>query len=174
MASLAADILGTYATEQIEILDRLVVCAMGAVYIGNQYSLSIYLKTLRNYCRWNTPFFVRKMGTIRRVTRGLRRRWNELFFIARSEDVISRCESTLIKLLANFSHHNEICLDGNTIGDVVHAFEIVIRYAILTWKYVELCLPINVASDDSIIPLEDVSEDGLMQYYEYRFMNGML
>jgi hypothetical protein len=170
MNSLVYNSFGLYITEQLEQLKRVLVCTMGAIYLDNQNSLHIYLKTLYNCCRSKFYEFGSSLYSVRAITRSLHRGLVELYVIQRPEDVFSRCNSDLYLHLLCFFHHIENVLFGNTADEIIRTFEAVIRYTILTWKYVELCLTLNVM-DESIRALEDLSEITIQQTYEFRFMN---
>jgi hypothetical protein len=173
MSSLVELIFGIYVYKHVENINRLLICAMGAIYVNNQNALNVYLKTLYYYCRGEAYDFARRTYGVRPATRGLIRSFDDLFRLNRSEDVISRFKDTLITHLAEFSHHTEIVLGGTTDYEVIVSFETVVRYTILTWKYVEFCMS-SIVSDDSINILEDLSEAGIQQCYEYRFMHGFM
>jgi hypothetical protein len=158
----------------LEGIHRLIICAMGAIYLNNRESLYIYLKTLHAHCRWSAFYFTRKMTEARTITRNLRHTWLDLMLIARCADVHPRVEARLISHLSGFSHHTELLLDAETRGEAFYLFAIIIEYVILTWKYVDYCLPFDVVHDDSIVRLNNITEENLEQFYEYRFMCGRL
>jgi hypothetical protein len=169
MNSLVNNIFGLYIIEQLERLKRVLVCTMGAIYLNNQNALHIYLKTLYIFCRCKVDEFASCLYRIRAITRGLHRGFVELYVIQRPEDVFSRTNADLNSHLLHFFHHIENVLFGHIADEIVRTFVVVIRFTILTWKYVELCLPLNVM-DESIRALEDLSEITIQQTYEFRFM----
>jgi hypothetical protein len=180
MTSFADDVLGTEITERVEILQRLLSCSLGAIYLNKYDCFDSFLKTLHYYCKSSAYSFIAKFGALRMATRRIRSRWVDLLRICTCEDVLERTDVTeddydvaLLRHLSAFSNQTDFLLDSESRSDIIVAFEAIISITILTWKYIEYCLSADVINNPSILRLEDVSDNGLRTYEEYRYMHGI-
>jgi hypothetical protein len=174
MSSAAISILGPDVLEIVRKVDRLLLCASGAIHTRNEVSLHIFLKTAYDLLEQCAVTSVLCLVKARVITRGLSRFIRELFAIIRAEDVTRRMNVSLLSHLANFSLITEPLFDEFYSRETMKAIEYMIENVMLTVKYIDLCLPVDIMRDDHINCIEDVSEYNISQMYEYRFMCGML
>jgi hypothetical protein len=81
--------LGNEGVEVVEILDRLICCAEGAIYLQDDSALYMYLKTSHHYLEIGFLSLDKKLRETSVMTRGLRREIDELFLISNGEEVMS-------------------------------------------------------------------------------------
>jgi hypothetical protein len=174
MTSIAISTLGPEVLDTIRKLDRLLLCAEGAIYTGNEVSLHIYLKSAYALLIQCAISSTNRLVNARVITRGLSRCIRDLFAIIRAEDVIRQMNGSLLSHFHDFSVITEPLFDESYTRETMKAVENMIQNVMLTYKYIELCLPVDIIRDYNINCIEDLSENNISQMYEYRFMCGML
>jgi hypothetical protein len=165
LANLDATVFGS-----IVVVERLLVCATGAIHIETTASLYIFLKTAYALLKQCSVSSIYRLAKARLMTRGIRQSFRELFTM----DVIRRMDVSFLSHIAAFSLIIEPLFDESRMQETMRAIELMVINLMLTVKYIEYCLPVYIIHDDTILGIEDLSEHGLSRYYKYRYMHGML
>lgn len=170
----AIEIVGAERIAELAIIERLIDCCRGAIYTRNTASLYVFLKTLY---RWVTVGIVRFSTRLLRArprTRLLIRTWDELLEINSNEQVLEKIERRrLICHLGWFSEAVETFLYDESVRYRLKSLDCIIQLCILTYKYINHCLSVDIVHDESILCLQDLSDNGFLNIYEYRFIHGI-
>jgi hypothetical protein len=167
--------LGNEGIEVVEILDRLILCAQGAIHLQDAASLFLYLKTSHNYLQMGFLTLEKKLRDNSVITRGFRSELDALFLISSAEEVMSRFTvNDLNYHLTEFSIYMKLFLNVSCRHEGVNATKRVMIYCCITFKYIEFCLPVDILNDQSIICLDATSHHDICNRFEYLYMDACI